>query len=148
LNSTGTPVFCKDRPATRRLARKTAAALRKGDAVLFYGDLGAGKTFFVKEACARLGIPKDAVTSPSFTIVRTYRAENGASVHHIDLYRLTREAETDFFEMDDYCDDNSIIFVEWADRLKNVSFPGRVISITISIRGKTEREFRIEPWIL
>ena len=143
-------VVCSDLESTKNLARNVARSLKKDDIVLFYGDLGAGKTFFVKEICANLKIPRDNVTSPSFNIVKTYKIdESDTFVHHFDLYRLGKIEEVDFFEFEDYFNDKkSIVFIEWADRLNNKTFPGRVISITIKITGAFEREIFIDPWIL
>ena len=142
-------VMCSDIDDTVRLAQTFAPALRKEDIVLFYGDLGAGKTFFIKELCSFLGIEKEHVTSPSFGIVKTYHsARADLCVHHFDFYRMRGQEEADFFEMEDYLDMESIVFVEWADRLSQRSFPGRVLTITIKILGETQREFIFEPWLL
>jgi tRNA threonylcarbamoyladenosine biosynthesis protein TsaE len=139
---------CKSLMSTRRLAQEVAAFLKKGDIVLFYGDLGAGKTFFIKELAGFFGVPKDLVVSPSFNIVRTYRAgEKNIVLHHFDLYRIRNEEEVAFFEFEDYLEENSILFIEWADRLGKITFPGRAISVAITITGERQREFTIAPWI-
>ena len=96
-----------------------------------------------------IGIDPCLVTSPSFNIVKTYTSDgSGVTVHPFDLYRMQKAHLVDFFEFEDYIDEkNNILFIEWADRLNNLAFPGRVISVTIKISDNTQREFTIDPWI-
>ncbi|MCK5708421.1 MAG: tRNA (adenosine(37)-N6)-threonylcarbamoyltransferase complex ATPase subunit type 1 TsaE [Candidatus Aureabacteria bacterium] len=138
-------IICKDTEETKKLAEEFASILKDEDIVLFYGDLGAGKTFFVRSVCRLLGVKSDNVLSPTFSIVKTYKVKD-SHIHHFDFYRMGKNVGAEFFEFEDYLQEKNIIFVEWADRIKKTSFPGRVISITINIKGETEREFIIDPW--
>ena len=97
---------------TERAGAKLAGRLRAGDVVLVSGELGAGKTTFVRGACRALGV-EDPVTSPTFTIGQVYGGF--PEVAHVDLYRLrTLEGEEPGL-LDDYLDDRRIAFVEWPD---------------------------------
>lgn len=106
-------VSCESREATASLAARIATVLRPGDCVVLAGDLGAGKTTFVKAAVAALGID-DAVTSPTFTLVHHYGTPSRRVVH-ADLYRLDRSGELDDLGLDEARDDGAILFVEWGD---------------------------------
>ena len=140
---------CDGTESTKELAKSMASFLKSEDIVLFYGDLGAGKTFFIKSICGSLGIPEDLVVSPSFSIVKTYELEEkDLHIHHFDFYRMGDSGEVDFFEFEDYLGEKNIIFVEWANKLVKASFQGRVITVKINIINDTKREFIIEPWML
>jgi tRNA threonylcarbamoyladenosine biosynthesis protein TsaE len=88
-----------------------AARLHPGDVVLVSGELGAGKTTFVRGACRALGVT-GAVTSPTYTIGQVY-AGREAEVAHLDLYRLPSLADEDPALLDDYLTPARIGFVEW-----------------------------------
>jgi len=95
---------------TERLAAAVAGALRPGDVVLLSGDVGTGKTTFVRGACRALGVT-DRVTSPTFTIGQTY--EGRVPVAHVDLFRLDDLAGEDPALLADYLTPERIGFVEW-----------------------------------
>lgn len=106
-------VHCASAEDTARLARCIVGIVRPGDCVVLSGDLGAGKTTFVKSAVAALGID-EAVTSPTFTLVHRY-GDSRRSVVHADLYRLERTGELDDLGLEEARDDGAILFVEWGD---------------------------------
>jgi tRNA threonylcarbamoyladenosine biosynthesis protein TsaE len=97
---------------TEELGGRLASALTPGDVVLVEGELGAGKTTFVRGACRALGVTVP-VTSPTFTIGHLYPADGRAQVAHVDLYRLASLAGEDPDLLADYVDSETIAFVEW-----------------------------------
>jgi tRNA threonylcarbamoyladenosine biosynthesis protein TsaE len=96
---------------TERVAAALAARLRAGDVVLVSGDLGAGKTTFVRGAARALGV-EGPVTSPTFTIGQVYAAR-GMEVAHLDLYRLPTLGAEDPALLEDYLTPERVGFVEW-----------------------------------
>jgi tRNA threonylcarbamoyladenosine biosynthesis protein TsaE len=95
---------------TEALGAQLASALAAGDVVLVEGELGAGKTTFVRGACRALGVTA-VVTSPTFTIGQRYPAP--VPVSHVDLFRVTSLADEDPDLLADYLTPNAIAFVEW-----------------------------------
>ncbi len=95
---------------TEALAAELAAALRPGDVVLVEGELGAGKTTFIRGACRALGV-ESQVTSPTFTIGQRYRG--AVPVSHLDLYRVADIGAEDPDLLADYVRPDAIAFVEW-----------------------------------
>jgi tRNA threonylcarbamoyladenosine biosynthesis protein TsaE len=95
---------------TERLGAKLASGLTAGDVVLVQGEIGAGKTTFVRGACRALGI-RGPVTSPTFTIGQRYHGP--IAVSHLDLFRVPGLAGEDPELLDDYLGPETIAFVEW-----------------------------------
>src|SRR5918995_2386356 len=97
---------------TASVAARLAAGLSPGDVVLVTGDVGAGKTTFVRGAARALGVT-EPVTSPTFTIGKRY--EGRVPVAHLDLYRLEGVEDEDPALLEDYLRADSIAFVEWPE---------------------------------
>ena len=97
---------------TEAIAAQLAKRLRPGDIVLVSGELGAGKTTFVRAACRALGV-RAPVTSPTFTIARRY--DGAVPVSHLDLYRLGALAEEDPALLADELGEDRVAFVEWPE---------------------------------
>ncbi len=106
---------CKDLEDTRKLAYKFAQLIKdKGCFVNLFGEIGAGKTAFVKLVAEALGI-KEKVTSPSFVILNEYHSAS-IPVYHFDLYRLEHTGiKTITEELREYSEGRKITFVEWAE---------------------------------
>ena len=124
---------------TRAIAAALAPTLQPGAVLLLSGDLGAGKTAFVRGLAEGLGIDPDEVTSPTFTLVHEYRG-GSLPLIHVDLYRLDR-AELDEIGLDQDLAATGVTAVEWAERLVR-SIPN-TIAVRITDRGGDRREIRI-----
>jgi tRNA threonylcarbamoyladenosine biosynthesis protein TsaE len=109
---------------TVAVGRQLARTLPPGSIVLLYGDLGAGKTAFVRGLAAGLGISPDEVSSPTFTLVQEYRTGR-LPLFHVDLYRL-ESIEVDDLGLDEMTLAGGITAVEWPDRLPR-AFDGAIV---------------------
>ncbi len=99
------------------LAARIAELLKPGDTVVLSGEVGAGKTTFVRAAARALGV-EERVTSPTYQLARGYKGVSGGrsvAVNHLDLYRIEGVREEDVLELDDYLDPKAITFIEWAE---------------------------------
>ena len=105
------------------------ATLRAGDVVLLYGDLGAGKTAFVRGMARGIGADPDEVSSPTFTLVQEY-AGPSATLYHVDLYRLDRAA-TDDLGLDELGVAGGVLAIEWPERLTHKLEGARQVHIEI-----------------
>lgn len=130
---------------TRRVAGEFAAGLVRGDVVALYGNLGAGKTQFVKGLCTAFSV-QETVASPSFVILHRYegRDKEGREllVHHVDLYRVRSAEEIFDLGYEEFLFGDGICVVEWADRLSHLLPPDRY-DIRLGL-GDRENERTIE----
>ena len=111
------------------MARQLASTLSAGDVLLLSGDLGAGKTTFVRGLAEGLGIDPAAVSSPTFTLVHEYRGGR-LTLYHADLYRLEKTA-TDDLGLEELGVRDGVLAIEWPDRLSH-DLPGaRLIRIEL-----------------
>ncbi len=125
---------------TQQFAKKFAKGLKVGDVVTLTGDLGAGKTTFVKYLCQELGV-KDIVSSPTFTIINEYFG--AVKVYHLDMYRLDTLDEalmTGVMDVLNACD--GVYFVEWPQVILSI-LPKHRKNISISLKDGS-REFFVE----
>jgi tRNA threonylcarbamoyladenosine biosynthesis protein TsaE len=125
---------------TAILAADFIATCKTGDRVVLNGNLGAGKTFFIKSALSSLGITE--VKSPSFAIVNEYYKD--FNIYHFDFYRLKNLSELFDIGWQDYInDEESLIFIEWGNRLPSI-LPSERVEVNVEMMDGTEREFRFE----
>lgn len=97
----------------------------------FYGEMGAGKTTFIKEICKVLGVT-DTITSPTFAIVNEYRSDETAElIYHFDFYRVEKIEEVYDFGYEDYFYSGAICFIEWPERVDSL-LPNDCVHVTIT----------------
>ncbi len=130
--------------ALEELASRVARVLGPGDVVVLSGEVGAGKTTFVRAAARSLGVAH-RVTSPTYQLARGYEGlKDGRRmiVNHMDLYRLEGIEDRDVLELDDYIEPEAVTFIEWADpargAIKNPSL------VRISHETPTTRRVSLE----
>ena len=129
----------KNSKETVELAKKIAKKCKKGDILLLFGDLGAGKTVFSKGFVSAFSSAQ--VTSPTFTIVNTY--EGDVPVYHFDLYRINDADELYLIGIEEYLYGDGITLVEWPERAMEV-FPKSAKRVTIKKLDDTRREITVE----
>jgi tRNA threonylcarbamoyladenosine biosynthesis protein TsaE len=111
--------------------------------VLLRGDLGAGKTTLVKGiAKAFDAAAEDEVTSPTFTLVHEYRGPS-VRLYHIDLYRIDTERELDTLGLEDMCEPDSVLLIEWGEKFARYT-NNRDVEIRIERLGENERRITVE----
>jgi tRNA threonylcarbamoyladenosine biosynthesis protein TsaE len=115
---------------TAAAGRALAATLAAGDVVLLFGDLGAGKTAFTKGLAEGLGVARDEVNSPTFTIIQEYRGGR-LPLFHVDLYRLNDPREIDDLGLDEIAVDG-VLAIEWAEKLPAYLTPSHALQIRLS----------------
>jgi tRNA threonylcarbamoyladenosine biosynthesis protein TsaE len=116
-----------------------ARTLSPGQVVLLFGDLGAGKTAFVRGLARGFGAPPDDVSSPTFTLIQEYRGDR-ATLYHVDLYRL-EPAEIADLGLDELVDGDGVIAIEWADRWPDR--PTDAIEVSLAEAGENRRRIEI-----
>lgn len=136
------PVILLDDKSMRELGVKIGAALKGGEIFELIGDVGAGKTTFVKGLAAGLGIDDD-VQSPSFTINRQYKGRNGLTLSHYDFYRLNDAGIMEMEIAESLSDPSYVTVVEWGQSIKDI-LPIERIKIHIDYLPDTGREVRLE----
>jgi tRNA threonylcarbamoyladenosine biosynthesis protein TsaE len=124
---------------TEAVAAELAARLAVGDVVTVSGELGTGKTTFVRGACAALGV-REHVTSPTYTIGHRYHGDR-AEVSHLDLYRFQGVSAAEWGDLEPYFDD-AIAFVEWPEAGEGV-LPAPRYAVRLAHAGEGRREVKI-----
>jgi tRNA threonylcarbamoyladenosine biosynthesis protein TsaE len=124
---------------TSGAGERLAPRLRAGDVVLLFGELGAGKTAFVRGLARGLGAPAEEVSSPTFTLIQEYQGE-ALTLHHVDLYRL-EPVEVADLGLDELISSGGIVAVEWADRW--LDRPADAVEVRLAPAGEDERQIDI-----
>jgi tRNA threonylcarbamoyladenosine biosynthesis protein TsaE len=124
---------------TAAVGEALARDLRPGDVVLLYGDLGAGKTAFVRGMARALGADPDDVSSPTFTLVQQY-AGTARTLYHVDLYRLDPQ-DVDDLGLDDLVSSDDIVAIEWADRWRDR--PDDAVEVRLAEVGDNARSIDV-----
>ncbi|MBR6654681.1 MAG: tRNA (adenosine(37)-N6)-threonylcarbamoyltransferase complex ATPase subunit type 1 TsaE [Oscillospiraceae bacterium] len=133
-------IITKSEKETQEAGEKLVQTLAPGSVVAMYGDLGAGKTAFVRGMTRGLGI-NFPVSSPTFNVVNEYPGK--VPLFHFDMYRLGSADELFDIGWDDYLERGGICAVEWSENVEEAFEPGTV-KVNITKLGDTEREITVE----
>src|ERR1700748_3602594 len=109
--------------------------------LLFYGDMGAGKTTLIRTLCQQLGTA-DNVASPTFSIVNEYKLSKG-SIFHFDFYRLKAQTEALDMGFEEYLYSGNYCFIEWPEKIPDL-LPLHYISIKISVESNNDRQITVD----
>ena len=132
---------------TIEIGRKLGCQLKGGEVVAICGALGSGKTHLIKGIVAGTGtLNNRRVTSPSFVIVNEYAVGSPGQldIYHIDAYRLNSIAEFEMLGFDDYCRPQSVVLIEWAQKIESALRAIDYIRIELFHAGESKREIHIE----
>lgn len=114
----------------REAAKQFIANIGDSTVFAFYGNMGAGKTTFVKAVCEELGVD-DVITSPTFSIVNEYRSEKtGELIYHFDFYRVKKIEEVYDMGFEDYFYSGALCFIEWPELCEEV-LPDNTVKVSI-----------------
>ena len=111
--------------------------------LLFYGEMGVGKTTLIKEIVKQLEVD-DIVTSPTFSLVNEYHSSSGESIFHFDFYRIKNEEEALDIGIEDYFYSNSWCLIEWPENVKNL-VPLNAVKIHLFLNDDETRKIELSP---
>ena len=110
--------------------------------LLFYGQMGVGKTTLIKEICKQLGV-LDTISSPTFSLVNEYQTSKKDKVFHFDFYRITDEEEALDMGIEDYLYNNDWCLIEWPENIENL-LPLDAVEIHLSLLNDEERNIQLK----
>ena len=114
----------------REAAREFIQHIGEHRVFAFYGEMGAGKTTFIKAICEELGV-EDVITSPTFAIVNEYSLADGDCIYHFDFYRIKKLEEVYDMGFEDYFYSGALCFIEWPELIEEV-LPEDAVKVNIT----------------
>jgi len=110
--------------------------------ILLNGEMGAGKTTFIKALCVALGV-RNATASPTFSLVNEYLSDHGQTIYHFDVYRLKSETEALDMGIEEYLYSGNYCFIEWAEKIPNL-IPENHSTITLAALPDGNRKLKLQ----
>ncbi len=123
-------------------ARKFIDAMDHHRVFAFYGEMGAGKTTFIKAICEILKV-RDVVSSPTFALVYEYRSPEAGVIYHFDLYRIRDISELFDLGYEDYFYSGSLCFIEWPEKAEHL-LPEDVVKVYLEVNADSSRTVKME----
>lgn len=108
----------------------------------FYGEMGSGKTTFIKAICKAIGVT-ETITSPTFSLVNEYKSDKGMSIFHFDFYRIKNIEEAFDFGYEDYFYSGNVCFIEWPELIESL-LPEDVVNVKIKVDDNEQRLITID----
>ena len=133
-------VLSKNTEQTIALGERLARNLRKGDIICLEGDLGAGKTTFIKGVAKGLKIASEKVNSPTFVLMNAYQGR--LPLYHFDLYRLENTGEIGAIGYEEFLYGDGVSVIEWAERLGTLT-PKEYLRVELKHKGENERSIKV-----
>jgi tRNA threonylcarbamoyladenosine biosynthesis protein TsaE len=124
-------------------AREFIGAMGDATVFAFRGEMGAGKTTFIKAICEALGV-EDTINSPTFAIVNEYRSATAELIYHFDCYRIKQIEEALDFGFEDYMDSGALCLIEWPENVEEL-LPGDTVNVFITVNEDGSRTVRTAP---
>ncbi|MBE7442615.1 MAG: tRNA (adenosine(37)-N6)-threonylcarbamoyltransferase complex ATPase subunit type 1 TsaE [Flavobacteriales bacterium] len=109
--------------------------------ILFYGEMGNGKTTLIKQLCKKLGVT-EPTSSPTFSIVNEYKTNDNKTIYHFDFYRIKNETEVLDFGYEEYLYSNNFCFIEWPEKIPNM-LPEDVVKVYITLDKDNHRVIKV-----
>ena len=135
-------VIVNSEEETKTLARSFASGLVVGEVIVLNGNLGTGKTFFIREAAGFFNAA--SVSSPTFALVNEYNGR--IKIYHFDFFRINKLEELYDIGFEDYLNDNdSLIFIEWGNLFPEI-LPGKRTEINITAANEKKRKFEFREY--
>ena len=125
-------------------AKRFVALMGDETVYAFHGEMGAGKTTFIRELCRALGVEEDFTNSPSFSIINEYRSDTTAElIYHFDLYRLENIDEAREIGVEDYFDSGALCLLEWPERIEPL-LPDDTVVVDIKVNPDQSRTLTVD----
>jgi len=118
-------------------ARKFIESMDQATVFAFRGEMGAGKTTFIKAICETLGV-EDTINSPTFAIVNEYRSATAELIYHFDCYRIKKIEEALDFGFEDYMESGALCFIEWPENVEEL-LPADCVDVRITVNEDGSR---------
>lgn len=129
---------------TAQLGRTLGHKVRGGDIIALIGELGVGKTCFVRGLAQGMSIPEQDVTSPTFTVIQEYHSH--PPLAHVDVYRLESCREIEDIGLSSYFEGEYVVVIEWADRLSPTQLPADRFELHLSHRSRYTRHIGLQAF--
>ncbi len=128
--------------AAREFVQYVSSSPLQSNIFAFFGQMGAGKTTFIKALCKELGVSDD-VNSPTFTIVNEYKAAKGFPIYHFDFYRINKISEAYDIGTDEYFSGEGLCFIEWPEKIREI-LPDECFQVFVYVDDEGTRTVRID----
>jgi tRNA threonylcarbamoyladenosine biosynthesis protein TsaE len=124
-------VNIKDTSHLGQAAKEFLSEIGVSRLIAFYGEMGAGKTTFIKAICAELGV-EEGVNSPTFTLINEYRLPDNTPVYHFDFYRINKPEEAYDIGTEEFFDSGYLCLMEWPEKIEQI-LPPETLRVKISV---------------